>query len=219
MADTQLLTDRLQLVLSRIEGAHPDPGRVTLVAVTKKFPTQVAAEAVSVGLVDLGENYAQELVAKATELGNAGGQQPRWHFIGGLQRNKIKKLAPWVSVWHTMDRPELLSEVAKRSPGAHVFVQVNTTDEPQKSGCNSDDAARLVEHGRSLGLDVRGLMTLGPTDGSDPSQAFDRLRKLGGTCEVDELSMGMSSDLEIAIEHGATMVRVGSALFGPRSTH
>jgi uncharacterized pyridoxal phosphate-containing UPF0001 family protein len=140
-------------------------------------------------------------------------------MIGGLQRNKVKLLAGTIHLWQTVDRASLVDEIAKRGPGDQILVQVNTTGEGQKSGCEPAAAAGLVEQARRAGLVVRGLMTVGPTSASsDPRPAFELLRSLALRCEVDELSMGMSNDFELAVKEGATMVRVGSALFGPRPT-
>ncbi len=210
----EVLTQRLTVIRQRIEAAGGDLQRTSVLAVTKTFPVEVCRLAVDTGLVDLGENYSQELEAKAPALDRDAG---RWHFIGGLQRNKIKRLASVVSVWQTMDRVALLDELATRAPAAVVMVQVNTTDEPQKSGCAPDEAPALVEHARELGLEVRGLMTIGPTDGSHPGPAFARLHALAERLDVAERSMGMTGDLEIAVAEGSTMVRVGTALFGSRS--
>lgn len=177
--------------------------------------------AAAVGLVDVGENYAQELVAKAAELGRepgSPGEQLRWHMIGALQRNKVKKLAGVVAVWQTVDRASVAAEIGKRDPGARVFVQVNVTDEAQKSGCSVAEAPALVDRCRELGLETSGLMTIGPTDGSDPRPGFALLRAMAERLELAELSMGMSGDLEAAVAEGSTMIRVGSALFGPRPT-
>ena len=207
------VVDRLELVNQRIEQAGGSSERTSVLAVTKTFPFEVAEVAASAGLLDLGENYAQELVAKADLLDRA---DVRWHMIGGLQRNKVKKLAGRVHVWQTVDRLELGAEVARRAPSAKIFVQVNTTAEPQKSGCSFAEAPELVGQCRELGLDVLGLMTVGPTDGSDPSSGFAALRELALRVEVDQLSMGMTADLEAAVAEGSTMVRVGTALFGPR---
>lgn len=227
---TEDVKARLAEVWERIGLAGGSPDRVTVVAVTKTFPLGHVQAALSAGLVDLGENYAQELAAKAAEADEAS-LQPRWHFIGGLQRNKVKLLAGKVALWQTIDRAALVDEVAKRDPGARILVQVNTTGEEQKSGCRPDEAEALVDRGRQAGLDVAGLMTIGPTapgagsaagaDGiataPDPRPGFELLQTLGQRCEVDELSMGMSGDYEWAVASGSTMVRIGSALFGART--
>ncbi len=213
----ELVSRRLAEVWERIEAAGGSPKTVQLVGVTKTFPLSFVETALAAGIVDLGENYAQELAAK-DEQATAAGLKPRWHFIGGLQRNKVKLLVGRVAVWHTIDREALLNEVAKRCGAATVLIQVNTTGEPQKSGCEPAEAAVLVDHGRSVGLDVAGLMTVGPTGGADPRPSFDALRSLAESCEVPHLSMGMSADYEVAVAHGATMIRVGSVLFGPRAT-
>jgi len=206
---------RLADIWRRIEAAGGSRETVTVVGVTKTFGVDYVRSAVSAGLIDLGENYAQELVAK-DEQAAAIGVRPRWHFIGGLQRNKVKLLAGRVSLWQTVDRPVLLDEIAKRSPGSRVLIQVNTTGEEQKSGCHPADTSAMVEHGRRIGLDVEGLMTVGPTGGADPRPSFEELRALGAACGVRELSMGMSADFALAVEAGATIVRIGSAIFGPR---
>lgn len=214
------LRERLAEIEQRIAaagGSRP----VTIIGVTKTFPLDYVWAALAAGIVDLGENYAQELAEKAEEL-QASSSDPaaRWHFIGGLQRNKVKRLAGHVWLWQTIDREALVDEVAKRDPGARILIQVNTTDEEQKSGCAPAEAQPLVDRARRAGLEVRGLMTIGPTGtggtAGDPRGAFDRLRELGETCEVEELSMGMSADYEMAVASGATMVRIGSAIFGAR---
>jgi pyridoxal phosphate enzyme (YggS family) len=212
---------RLSEIWERIGLAGGSPETVTIVAVTKTFPLPYIEAAAAAGLGDLGENYAQELVAKDEAAAEAG-IAARWHFIGGLQRNKVKLLAGRVALWHTIDRESLVDEVAKRDPSARILIQVNTTGEGQKSGCDPDQAQALVERGRSAGLDVAGLMTIGPTGpggtgGADPRPGFERLRTLAERCEVDEISMGMSGDYEWAVASGSTMVRIGSALFGPRT--
>lgn len=208
-------SSRLQEVWERIEKAGGSPESVTVIAVTKTFPLGHVAAALAAGVPDVGENYAQDLAAKA-DAAAADGLEPRWHFIGGLQRNKVKLLAGKVSLWHTVDRSSVADEIAKRDPGARVLIQVNTTDEAQKSGCLPDETAVLVDHGRQAGLDVAGLMTVGPTGGGDPRPGFDLLRSLAQTTGVQQLSMGMSADYEMAVAAGSTMVRIGSALFGPR---
>lgn len=222
--DVDAVRRRLAEVRARIDAARIGDRPVTLVAVTKAFPLEVVRTAIAAGARDLGENYAQELEAKATAIAadSIAGQSPQgpttpnWHFIGALQRNKVKLLAGKVHLWHGVDRPSLVDEIARRSPGDRILIQVNTTGEPQKSGCDPGEAHELVDQGRQVGLDVQGLMTVGPTAEVDPRPSFELLRDLGERCEVTELSMGMSGDFEIAVAAGATLVRVGSALFGPR---
>lgn len=218
-AITELIRKRAAEVRARVAAAGGDLENVTLVAVTKAFPFEMVLNALQAGLIDLGENYAQELDAKARQLDSAPleGVDCRWHFIGGLQRNKVRLLVGRVQLWHSIDRASLIEEIAKRSPGARILVQVNTTDEEQKAGCSEELAPQLVDQARELGLFVDGLMTIGPTDSEiDPRPSFAALRQLAQKCGVYELSMGMSGDYELAVEEGSTMIRVGSALFGPR---
>lgn len=214
--DPVVLAERVAVVRRRIAAAGGDPDAVTLVAVTKGFGPEVALAAAAAGLVDLGENYAQELVAKAPVLADAG-HRVRWHAIGRLQRNKVRSLAPVVALWQTVDRADLGEEIARRAPGAAVLVQVNVSDEPQKGGCAPADTPELVARLVDAGLDVRGLMTVGRT--GTPQQAaggFELLSSLADRLALPVRSMGMSGDLEPAVAAGSTMVRVGGALFGPR---
>lgn len=209
--------ERLEVVTGQIEQvANGRPVRV--IAVTKTWPVEVVLTALEVGLIDIGENYAQEMASKVDEMGQLGDTQPRWHFVGGLQRNKVKLLAGSVHLWQTIDRMALIDEVAKRSPGGSILIQVNTTGEPQKSGCSPGDVSALVDHGRSVGLDVQGLMTLGPTGGGDPRSSFAELAHLADQHQLSELSMGMTNDYTTAVAEGSTMVRIGSAFFGRRPT-
>jgi pyridoxal phosphate enzyme (YggS family) len=187
-----------------------DPTDVTLVAATKTVAVARVQAAVDAGVVDLGENRAQELLGKTDVRG------ARWHFLGRLQRNKVRQLAPWVACWQSVDRRELGDEIARRAPGARVLVEVNLAEEPQKGGCTPAALGPLVDHVRGAGLDVTGLMTV-PPQGEDPRPWFARLRELATSFELTELSMGMTDDYEIAVEEGATMVRVGRALFGSRA--
>ena len=210
---------RLAAVRDRVDAVRAPDQNVVVVGVTKTFPPELVSRAAAAGLQHIGENYAQELLAKANHL---AGAEPdlavdvKWHFIGGLQRNKIKMVGDAVYLWQTVDRPSLITELAKRCPGARIMIQVNTTDEPQKSGCEPGEAPALVEAGLERDLDVVGLMTIGPTGGQDPRPAFDLLRGLAADLGLPQLSMGMSGDYEVAVEHGSTMIRVGSALFGSR---
>jgi hypothetical protein len=195
--------------------AGRDPATVLLVGASKTVPASVLTETLAAGLVDYGENRAQELVAKAAELDESV-PAPRWHFLGRLQRNKVAALAQRVTMWHSVDRHELGVAIARRAPGAQVLVEVNLAREEQKGGCDPDAASELTDALRALDLQVRGLMTVPPA-GRDPRPSFAELRDLAVRLEVDELSMGMSADYEIAVEEGATIVRVGRALFGART--
>jgi PLP dependent protein len=208
--------DRLAAVRERIVAAAPDPAAVRLVAVTKGFGVDAVRTALDAGVVDIGESYVQELVAKAAEL-EGDAVPPRWHFVGRLQRNKVRKAAPFVALWHSVDRVDLGAEIARRAPGAAVLVQVNTSGEAAKAGCAPRDAARLVDDLVALGLDVAGVMTIAPAGPPEAARtAFAAARALRDRLGLRELSMGMSGDLEVALREGATLVRVGTDLFGPR---
>ena len=188
-------------------------------AVTKGFGADAVAAARSAGVADVGENYAQELLAKAQDLSTRpdAAAQPRWHFIGRLQRNKIRKIAGLIHLWQSVDRPELAAEIARRAPGARVLVQVDIAGIGDRGGCPPADTAGLVQRCRDAGLVVAGLMAVGapgPPEGARPG--FRLLASQAEDLGLAELSMGMTADMEVAVEEGATMVRVGTALFGPR---
>ena len=204
--------DGLTEIRARIASTGRDPDSVRIVAVTKGFGVDAVHRAVGAGLVDVGENQAQQLLAKV-EAGAPPGV--RWHFLGPVQRNKVKGLAPHVVLWHGIDRPAAGAEVARHRPGAAVLVQVNVSGNDDRPGCRWDDAAPLVEELRALGLEVRGLMGVA-SRGDGAREQFRRLAVLRDDLGLAELSMGMSGDLEVAVEEGATIVRIGSALFGPR---
>jgi PLP dependent protein len=219
-ADVSGLAPALDEVRQRIAAAARragrDPAAVTLVAASKTVPVERVAEAVELGVTDVGENRAQELVTKAGALARTT-NDPRvhWHVLGRLQRNKVRRLAPLVTWWETVDREELGSTIARHAPDARVLVEVNLGDEPQKGGCAPGDTGRLTDALRGLGLRVEGLMTI-PPQHDEPRPWFAALRELAADVEVEHLSMGMTGDYEVAVEEGATMVRVGRALFGPR---
>lgn len=191
---------------------------VRIVCVTKGHPAEVAAAALAAGLPDLGENYAQELVGKAAALGGASGvPAPEWHMIGQLQRNKVRSLVPWVAWWHTVDRASLVDEVGRRAPGARVLVQVDLAGAAGRGGCEPAATPGLVERARAAGLDVVGLMGVAPAGGAELARpGFRRLVEMADDLGLPERSIGMSGDLDVAVEEGATTVRVGSALVGPR---
>ena len=206
------LASRFEVVKSRVEAAGG--GRpVKIVAVTKGFGPDVVRDAIQLGLVDIGENYAQSLVSKAEALE----ENVCWHFLGAPQTNKISRLSRFVSVWEAVDRQRAGEVIARRSPGAAVFVEVNVTGEARRAGCRPVEAPQMVDSLRNLGLDVRGLMVVAPAgDPAATRTAFSRIAKLNAELELDELSMGMSDDYEEAVRAGATTVRLGRALFGSR---
>lgn len=210
--DAALVAERLAAVHERIRAAGGTG--VTVLPVTKTFPLAAVEAALTAGCTAVGENYAQEVVAKFA--GNEG--RIPVHFIGQLQTNKVRLLVPYVTVFETVDRPSLLDEIARRSPGAHILVQVAAAAEPGKGGCAPEAVPALVERASSAGLVVDGLMTVGPTEGGPEAAraGFREVRHLCTDLGLAVCSMGMSDDLEVAVQEGSTQVRVGSALFGAR---
>lgn len=225
------VAERVVIARGRLEAAANAAGRrvadVRLLAVSKTHPPELAAAAVAAGVVDLGENRVQELVGKQPLV-----QGARWHLIGALQRNKVRDVVGRHVLVHSLDRRSLadaLSARAEREGSVQrVLVQVNVAADPAKGGCRLDELDELVAYARDLpNLAVEGLMTIPPmpTAGADPAdaarphfaslrEARDRLRSRYP--EVVHLSMGMSADLEAAVAEGATIVRLGTAIFGPR---
>lgn len=201
------------------------PQDVLLLAVSKTKPVEAVVAAYDAGQRDFGENYAQELGRKAEALAHLPGL--RWHHIGHLQSNKLRQLAPLVHALHGVDRESLLDELAKRLAATErqveLLLEVNVAGELSKSGCTPEALPSLLRAARARpGLLVRGLMTMPPLC-DDPESSrpyFRRLRELrdelGGAAALPELSMGMSHDFRVAIEEGATIVRVGTAIFGQR---
>ena len=194
------------------------PHGVTLVAVSKTQPAEAIREAYAAGQRDFGENYAQEWRDKADALADL--PDLRWHFIGALQTNKVKYLAGRVHAIHTVDRAELARELSKRflSRGAvaRAFLEVNTGGEASKAGCTPDAAPALAAEVRALpAIELVGLMTIPPPE-EDPRPHFRLLRGLRDRLGLCELSMGMSADWRAAVEEGATVVRIGTAIFGER---
>jgi pyridoxal phosphate enzyme (YggS family) len=212
--DASVVAANIALCRERIASAG-GAGRTRLVAVTKGFGPDAIRAAVAGGADAIGENYAQELERKLTALGGAPGLPV--HFIGQIQRNKVRVVAPAISLWHSVDRLEIGAEIARRSPGAAVLVQVNVTREPQRGGCAPEDVDSLVDTLRELSLDVVGLMGVGPVaDRAATRACFSSLAARAESLGLHELSMGMSDDLEAAVECGATYVRLGRSLFGSR---
>jgi pyridoxal phosphate enzyme (YggS family) len=188
---------------------------IDIVGVTKGFGPDAIGAAVAAGCDAIGESYAQELVGKAAMIEQL---RPEVHFIGRLQRNKVRQLVDLVDVWCSLDRSSVVEEVAKRAPGARVLIQVDTSGDPGKGGCAIGEAADLVGRAGDLGLSVEGLMTVGPTgsSGEDARAGFREVRALVDALGLSVCSMGMSGDLDVAAQEGSTQVRVGTALFGPR---
>lgn len=217
MTSAAEVADRLSALRERLSQVGGD--RVRVVAVTKGFGAEAVSAALDAGLADVGENYAQELLAKAGDRQGRvdAGLQPRWHFIGRLQRNKVRKIAGLVHLWQSVDRIEVADQIARWAPGARVLVQVDVAGVGGRGGCPPADTDRVVAGCRQAGLDVAGLMAVG--DPGPPEQARPGFRLLAAQAAdlgLAELSMGMSADIEVAVEEGATMIRVGTALFGPR---
>ncbi|RYZ07302.1 MAG: YggS family pyridoxal phosphate-dependent enzyme [Myxococcales bacterium] len=232
MASGQVtIAEALRSVRARIGAAAQAAGRdaeaVRLVAVSKTHPASAVREAYEAGQRDFGENYVQELLQKAEELADL--PDLRWHLIGHLQRNKAKLVAPLLSLLHTVDSVELARELDKRlaasaSPGTlPVLVEVSIAGEEQKHGLAPEHLAELLQGIEALPrLALHGLMCVPPLT-EDPAGAlphFQRLARLrdehGGASRLPELSMGMTHDLEQAVAAGATLVRVGTAIFGAR---
>lgn len=215
----------LEQIREQIAALSPGAG---LIAVSKTRSAEEILALARAGQRDFGENYVQELVSKARELQSAG-LDLRWHFIGRLQRNKVAQVLPWVCSIHSVDSVRLARELAARlEPGRRlaVFLQLNVDAQASKSGFSASELEAAVPELLLLRdqLDFRGLMVIPrpKEDGGDPARAFQatreieaRLRTAGLT--AGELSMGMSADYPAALAAGATWVRVGSALFGPRT--
>ncbi len=212
MIDPVEVAERVHVVRSSIEKAGGVG--VALIAVTKTFGVEAIFAARDAGCDGVGENYAQELLAKIEE----GIPPIDVHFIGAVQSNKVRQLAGHVSLWQSIDRESLIVELGKRAPGARILLQVDTTGEPTKGGVDPSGLDALVQSAQTVGVQVDGLMTIGPTSGDRDEcvKAFSLLRSLVDTYGLRTCSMGMSDDYELAVSCGSTMVRVGSRLFGTR---
>jgi pyridoxal phosphate enzyme (YggS family) len=217
-----------RLIKEAAEEVQRDPAEITLVAVTKTVPVGRIQEAVDAGAMIIGENRVQEARMKYDELN----RQVEWHLIGHLQTNKVKTAVDLFDLIHSVDRIEVAKEIQRRAEALNkrqrILVQVNTSNEVTKSGCNPEEAEKLIHEIAVMeNLHLEGLMTIGPlTDNQEAIQnsfrtlkgIFDRLRDKGlKNVEMKHLSMGMSSDFQMAIKEGSTMVRVGSAIFGARN--
>lgn len=210
----QRLADVEQRLLLACQKAGRQRNGVLLLAVTKVFPAEVILEAHALGLRDFGENYIQEFEGKFPAVSHLQGA--RFHLIGHLQSNKARKASELFSHIHTVDSAKLAARIVGHKD---VLIEVKLSDEEAKHGCAPEDLGAVVDAIQSMpDLTLRGLMTVPPWD-DDAEKArpyFARLRALADQYKLPELSMGMSNDLEVAIEEGSTIVRVGTALFGKR---
>lgn len=215
-------------VIQACARAGRQPDQVTLVAVSKTFSADQIREVIRAGVPDVGENYVQELLAKREQL---VGEAVRWHFVGHLQSNKVKYIVPWVVLIHAVDNVGLAREIDRRAEQTgrvvDILIEINTTREETKFGVSPEATISFI---RSLWglkhLRVAGLMTIGPflpdPEGSRPM--FRMLRELRGEAAqlgqdnvtMRHLSMGMTGDFEVAIDEGATLIRIGTAIFGSR---
>jgi len=205
---------RLQSNLQRVRGriadacgrAGREPASVTLIVVTKSAPAELIPRLLDLGVGDVGENRPVEGLARVGALAGC-----RRHMIGRLQTNKLEKALSWADVVHSVDRPSLLEALAGGNKRVPIFVQVNVSGESSKGGYRPEEAEAAVAEARRS-LEVLGLMTMAP-EGADARPHFRTLRELAGRLGLPSLSMGMSQDFEVAVEEGATHVRVGTAIF------
>jgi pyridoxal phosphate enzyme (YggS family) len=212
MIDAKEVADRVARVRSEISNAGGS--EVSLIAVTKSIGIDALRAASAAGCEGVGENYAQELLEKVRD-----GLPPiDVHFIGALQSNKVRSLAGHVALWQSVDRESVVDELGRRAPGASILIQVDTTHEPTKGGVAPELLDTLRTRAESVGLVVKGLMTIGPTDGTpqECEKSFELLRRLVNEQGLSVCSMGMSADYRTAVACGSSMVRVGSGLFGDR---
>ena len=214
-------------VAAACERAGRDPAEVTIVGVTKTHPVETVEEALAAGVVDLGENRAQELVPKAEQAAGMG-LAPRWHFIGGLQRNKVRQVLPHITVLHSLDSLRLATEIERRIEQGRApqldgplpcYLEVNVGGEASKEGVEPSALGELLRGVAEMQhIEVVGLMTVAPQV-EDPElvrPVFRELRELAEAHGLAGLSMGMTEDYGVAIEEGATVVRLGRVIFGPR---
>ena len=224
------IRENLEEVERRITAAAERSGRkrsdITLIAVTKTHPAEMMNEAIELGVTDIGENKPQEVRDKYAYV-----KPVRWHLIGHLQTNKVKYVIDKVCLIHSVDSVKLMDEIERQAEKhditMDILIQVNISGEETKSGIKPEEIYDLIEHAGELSrVKVKGLMTIAPKTDNPVTNAlhFDNIRRLFldiqskkyDNISMEYLSMGMSGDYETAIEHGANMVRVGSAIFGQR---
>ena len=205
------IKERLEEINEIIDAKAQNP--VTLIGVTKGFTHEEVNIASELGIKNFGENYAQELLTKNPLVD----PEISWHYIGQLQSNKIRKISHLVDVWHSVTSLKLAREIHKRDDQAQILLQVSLMGPSNSKGFEVEQLPQLISELRDMNIDISGLMTMGvPGDMVATRVVFKELRKLADTFELPECSMGMSDDFEIALESGASMIRVGSAIFGNR---
>lgn len=224
------IESRLNDVKARISAAAKECGRVPedikLIAVTKTYPIEAMNEAIRLGVTDIGENKPQEIRDKFDNVSPVN-----WHLIGHLQTNKVKYIIDRCTLVHSVDSIKLMAEIDRQAQDHNrdidILIQVNISGEESKSGIAPDELPLLLEYAKNLtNTHVKGLMTIAPKcDIDEVSRHFSNMKELFDKTSkqsyknvtMTELSMGMSGDFETAIKHGATMVRIGSLIFGPRN--
>ncbi|MCX7909867.1 MAG: YggS family pyridoxal phosphate-dependent enzyme [Ignavibacteria bacterium] len=229
----EVIAERYKRLVEAIENKKAEIGierKITIVAVSKTHPVEAIINAIEVGITEIGENYAQEMKAKYEEIHQMGKKQPNWHFIGHLQTNKVKYIAPFVSLIHSVDSVHLGEEIekqaAKHNRTIDVLIQVNTSGELSKFGCEPNDVYKIIEGIQQFPhISIKGLMTIGSFSTDEKvirkefrllKQLFDEAKRLYPELPLTELSMGMTNDFLIAVEEGATILRIGTAIFGER---
>ena len=224
------IESRLNDVKARISAAAKECGRapedIKLIAVTKTYPVEAMNEAIRLGVTDIGENKPQEIRDKFDNVSPVN-----WHLIGHLQTNKVKYIIDRCTLIHSVDSIKLMAEIDRQAQNHNrdidILIQVNISGEESKSGIAPDELPSLLEYAKNLtNTHVKGLMTIAPKcDIDEVSRHFSNMKELFDqtakqsyrNVTMTELSMGMSGDFETAIKHGATMVRIGSLIFGPRN--
>ena len=224
------IESRLNDVKARISAAAKECGRapedIKLIAVTKTYPVEAMNEAIRLGVTDIGENKPQEIRDKFDNVSPVN-----WHLIGHLHKNKVKYIIDRCTLIHSVDSIKLMAEIDRQAQNHNrdidILIQVNISGEESKSGIAPDELPSLLEYAKNLtNTHVKGLMTIAPKcDIGEVSRHFSNMKELFDqtakqsyrNVTMTELSMGMSGDFETAIKHGATMVRIGSLIFGPRN--
>ncbi len=203
----------LTALRTRIDSTGRDPATIRIVAVTKTFGVEAVETALSLGLTSIGENYVDELCQKRSALGDGVGT---WHYLGSLQSNKIRRAVSCADVLCGVTRVKEIEKIASYQRTQRLYVQVDYTRAPGRNGVHPREVASLVLRGRTLGLDVAGLMTVAPPDVAATRAAFRSMVEIADDLGLVERSMGMSDDLEAACELGTSELRIGRALFGAR---